>query len=67
MTRSAAGVLLLLLLLGFPLLSLLPNDVGAVRLAGVSLLWWYGGLLVPVLAGVIAVIALAAPPSSDDT
>jgi hypothetical protein len=49
------GVLLLLLLLAVvPLLALLPNQVGAVRLAGLSLAWWYGGVIAPALAVTIA-------------
>ncbi len=47
--RATAGVLLVLLA-GFPILAALPNDAGAVRVAGLSLLWWYGGLVAPVAA-----------------
>lgn len=50
--------MLLILALGVPLLALMPA-LGAVRLAGVSLLWWYAGLAAPVLAAGSAALALA--------
>jgi hypothetical protein len=62
-TKPAKGVLLLLVLLaGFPLIASLPNQVGAIRLAGLSLLWWYGGVIAPVLAVLVAGVWLAAAP-----
>jgi uncharacterized membrane protein YbhN (UPF0104 family) len=48
---------LLAILAGFFVLAALPDDHGAVRLAGVSLLWWYGGLAGPVLAVAAAVLS----------
>jgi hypothetical protein len=60
-TKPAKGVLLLLVLLaGLPLVACLPNQVGAIRLAGLSLLWWYGGVIAPILAVLIAVAWLGA-------
>jgi hypothetical protein len=56
--RRAAIVALLVLLLVTPLLALAPAAPGAVRVAGVSLLWWYAGLVAPVLATGIAVVVL---------
>ena len=50
--------MLLVLLLGAPLLALAPASPGAVRIGGVSLLWWYAGLVGPVLASVVAIVAL---------
>lgn len=47
--RALTG-LLLLLLAGFPAAAALPNDAASVRVAGMSLLWWYGGVVAPVLA-----------------
>jgi hypothetical protein len=47
---------LLVLLAGVPLLATLPNEVGSVRLAGVSLSWWYGGVVAPVLGVLIAAV-----------
>jgi hypothetical protein len=48
-----------LLLGGVLLLTLAPFEIGTIRLAGVSLLWWYGVLAVPVLAVVVTVTAFA--------
>jgi hypothetical protein len=66
-TRARGAVLVLVLLAGFPLIAVLPNQVGAIRLAGLSLLWWYGGLVAPVLAALIAASSApgTAPPSKD--
>lgn len=58
--RATAG-LLLALLAGFPVLAALPNDAGAVRVAGLSLLWWYGGLVAPVAATVTLAFGLGRP------
>ena len=60
MTKPAV-VLLLALVAAPPVVALLPYDVGAVRLAGLSLEWWYAGAVAPILAVVIA--ALSTPPS----
>ena len=61
-TRGMAVLLLLLVLVVFPVIAGLPNQVGAIRLAGLSLLWWYGGVIAPVLAWFIAVAWLPDPP-----
>jgi len=42
-TRTTGVVLLALLLAGFLLIGALPNQAAAIRVAGLSLLWWYGG------------------------
>jgi hypothetical protein len=68
-TRTTGVVLLALVLAGFLLLGALPNQVASIRVAGLSLLWWYGGVLAPVLAVLVAVRWLAEPvpvPSSDE-
>ena len=54
--RLARPALLLVLLAGFPLLALLPSEVGSIRVAGLSLLWWYGAVAVPALAWLVAVV-----------
>lgn len=54
--RLTRPVLLLVLLAGFPLFALLPSEAGNIRVAGLSLLWWYGGVAVPTLAWVITVL-----------
>ena len=63
-TPAKGAVLVLVLVAGFPLLAALPNQVGAIRLAGLSLLWWYGGLVAPVLAALVAAASASggAPP-----
>ncbi len=53
----AAGSLLVLLLAAFPLLAMLPNDVAGIRVAGLSILWWYGGVLAPLAAAAVAALA----------
>jgi hypothetical protein len=57
-TRRRAIVALLMLLVLAPMLALAPSAPGAVRLAGVSLLWWYAGLVAPLAATAIAVTLL---------
>lgn len=54
--RLTRPVLLLVLLAGFPLLALLPSEPGSIRVAGLSLLWWYGAVGVPILAWLITVV-----------
>jgi hypothetical protein len=66
-TRTTGVVLLALLLAGFLFLGALPNRVAGIRVAGLSLLWWYGGVLAPVIAVLVAMRWLAEPlpaPSS---
>lgn len=60
--RRAGIVTLIVLLAGAPLLVALPTDVGGVRLAGVSLFWWYGGLVVPFLAALATCLVLILAP-----
>jgi len=56
--RRTAIAALLVLLAGAPLLALAPAAPGAVRVAGVSLLWWYTGLVAPLLATAITIVVL---------
>lgn len=46
-----------LLLLGLPVLTLGPAEVGTIRLAGVSLVWWYVAVLAPILSVLITLLA----------
>ena len=55
-------MLLLVLLVAFPLLALMPDRAAAVRLAGLSLLWWYGGVIAPLLAWLIGIMWLPEDP-----
>ncbi len=63
-TRAIGSVLLSMLLAGFLLLGALPNHLASIRFGGLSVLWWYGGVLAPVLAVLVAVRWLAGPPSA---
>jgi hypothetical protein len=49
------AVLLVALLAIYPALDLLPGAPGSVRIGGISVLWWYAGVLAPILGGVVAV------------
>ena len=53
---------LLLLLLPLLLLALVPGAPGAARVAGVSLAWWYAGLVAPALATIVATALLVRSP-----
>ena len=48
----------MLLLAAFPVIAALPDQIAAIRLAGLSVLWWYGGVVAPALAWLVAVAAL---------
>jgi len=56
--RRFGMLTLTLLLLPLLLLSLVPGAPGAVRVGGVSLAWWYAGLVAPTLATVLATAVL---------
>ena len=58
MSSGIAIAMVLFLLGGVLLLTLAPYEIGTIRLAGVSLLWWYGVLAVPVLGVAVTVVAL---------
>jgi hypothetical protein len=60
--RVIGMIVLTLLLLPLLLLALLPGAPGAVRLAGVSLAWWYAGLVGPALAVTLATVLLVRSP-----
>jgi hypothetical protein len=67
--HNVAIAVLFLLLGGVLLLTVAPFEIGTIRLAGVSLLWWYAVVAVPVAGGIVTVVALArreAPPRAAD-
>lgn len=64
MSRGLLG--LLLILAGLPALVLAPLELGAVRIAGVSLGWWYGGVVAPLLAFVLTLVSLGVSPDDSD-
>jgi hypothetical protein len=54
------GIAALLVLLAVaPVLALAPAAPGAVRVAGVSVLWWYAAVLAPLAATTLAIVLLA--------
>jgi hypothetical protein len=55
--RIGIAALLVLLVIA-PVLALAPAAPGAVRIAGVSLLWWYVGLAAPLAATALTVVLL---------
>ena len=61
--HNLAIAVLFFLLGGVVMLTVAPFEIGTIRLAGVSLLWWYGALAVPVAATAITIAALARPAS----
>jgi hypothetical protein len=60
--RGMAALLLLLVLVAFPALAIWPHQIATIRLSGLSVLWWYGGIVAPVLAGLIAIAWLPDRP-----
>lgn len=55
--QNVAIVLVFLVLGGALALTIAPFELGTIRLAGVSLLWWYGAVAGPVVA--VAITAAA--------
>jgi hypothetical protein len=55
-------VALTVLLVPLLLLTLLPGAPGTVRVAGVSLAWWYAGVVGPTLAVALATALLVRSP-----
>jgi hypothetical protein len=57
--RRRTGIVTLVALFAIGLaLAHAPFDPGAVRLAGVALLWWYALVLAPVAGALVTAIAL---------
>jgi len=57
------GIAALLVLLAIaPVLALAPAAPGAVRVSGVSLLWWYAALVAPLIATTLAIVLLVCVP-----
>ena len=59
-SHNVAITVMLLLLGSGILLTLAPYEVGTIRLAGVSLLWWYGVVVAPVVTVAVTTAALLA-------
>jgi hypothetical protein len=57
------GIAALLVLLAVaPVLALAPAAPGAVRIAGVSILWWYTALIAPLVTTAITIALLVRDP-----
>ena len=53
------GIAALLVLLAVaPLLALAPAAPGAVRVSGVSILWWYAAIVAPLIATTLTIVLL---------
>ena len=59
-SQHFAIAVMFLLLAGGILLTVAPYEVGTIRLAGVSLLWWYGVVATPVVTVAVATVSLLA-------
>jgi uncharacterized membrane protein len=56
--QNVAIAMIFLVLGGVLALTVAPFELGTIRLAGVSLLWWYGALAAPVVVVTITAAAL---------
>ena len=57
--RRIAVVVLVFLLLVPSLVSVLPGSPGTMRVAGITLLWWYAALVGPLAAALSVLLARA--------
>jgi hypothetical protein len=60
--KKSSGLLLLAVPAVFAILGALPGDVAQIRIGPLSLLWWWGGVLGPL----VAALAALAPASGRD-
>jgi hypothetical protein len=59
-------VVVLVLLAGAAAVAVLPHGAGAVRIGGLSVLWWYAAVVAPCLIILVAFLALLRrPPVAD--
>ena len=58
MPQNVAIVMVFLVLGGGVALAVAPYELGTIRLAGVSLLWWYGAVGAPLMTVAVTVAAL---------
>jgi hypothetical protein len=54
--KKSSSLLLLAVLVVFVILQALPRDVAQIRLGPLSLLWWWGGVLGPLIAVLAALV-----------
>ena len=60
--KKSSSLLLLAVLVVFAVLVGLPGDVAQIRVGPLSLLWWWGGVLGPL----VAVLAALVPAGTSD-
>jgi len=58
--KKSSSLLLLAVLVVFAIISALPGDVSQIRLGPLSLLWWWGGVLGPLIAVLAALVGAGA-------
>jgi hypothetical protein len=58
--KKSSSLLLLAVLVVFAIISALPGDVSQIRLGPLSLLWWWGGVLGPLIAVLTALVQAGA-------
>ena len=58
--KKSSSLLLLAVLVVFAILHALPGDVAQIRLGPLSLLWWWGGVLGPLIAVLAALVGASA-------
>jgi len=57
---------MLVMLVGGAVLAVLPSGIGAVRVAGLSILWWYAAVVAPFVAVLVTVAVLLRRASPRD-
>jgi hypothetical protein len=58
--KKSSSLLLLAVLVVFAIIGALPGDVSQIRLGPLSLLWWWGGVLGPLIAVLAALVQAGA-------
>ena len=58
--KKSSSLLLLAVLVVFAILSALPGDVAQIRIGPLSLLWWWGGVVGPLVAVLAALVQAGA-------
>jgi hypothetical protein len=59
--KKSSSLLLLAVLVVFAILSALPGDVAQIRIGPLSLLWWWGGVVGPLVAVLAALVPAGTP------
>ena len=65
--QNVAIVMVFLVLTGIVALTVAPYELGTIRLAGVSLLWWYGAVTAPLLAAALTAAVVLRAARKDES